>query len=49
MKNPGIKGNANTTKLIAELKKLQKQYPTLSKDEERELIEENKHDRIKLN
>lgn len=44
-----IKGNQNTTKLIAELKKAANQYPTLSKDEESEMIESNKHDRDKLN
>lgn len=44
-----IKGNQNTTKLIAELKKAAAQYPTLSKDEEFRMIEENKHDREKLN
>ena len=46
---PIIKGNQNTTKLIAELKKAAKQYPTLSKDEEDKMIAENKHDRKKLN
>lgn len=44
-----IKGNQNTTKLIAELKKAAKQYPTLSKEEEDSLIEKHKHDRQKLN
>lgn len=44
-----IKGNQNTTKLIAELKKAADQYKTLSKDEESKMIEENKHDREKLN
>lgn len=44
-----IKGNQNTTKLIAELKKAAKQYPPLSKEEERKLIEANLHDREKLN
>lgn len=44
-----IKGNQNTTKLIAELKKAAKQYPTLSKVQEEELIKKNKNDREKLN
>ena len=44
-----IKGNQNTTKLIAELKKAASQYPTLSKDEEAEMIAKNKNDREKLN
>lgn len=49
MVNNIIKGNQNTTKLIAELKKAANQYPTLSKDEESKMIEDNKHDREKLN
>ena len=49
MINSIIKGNQNTTKLIAELKKAASQYPTLSKDEEAKMIEDNKHDREKLN
>ena len=44
-----IRGNQNTTKLINELKKATKQYPTLSKKQEEELIAKNKHDRKKLN
>lgn len=44
-----IKGNQNTTKLISELKRAAKQYPTLSKEEEDKLIADNKHDRQKLN
>ena len=44
-----IKGNQNTTKLIAELKKTAEKYSTLSKEEESKMIEENKHDREKLN
>lgn len=44
-----IKGNQNTTKLIAELKKAANQYPTLSKDEESKMIEDNKDNRDKLN
>ncbi len=44
-----IKGNQNTTKLIAELKKAAKQYPPLSKKDEEELIKQNAHDRDKLN
>lgn len=49
MVNSIIKGNQNTTKLIAELKKAASQYKTLSKDEEAKMIEDNKHDREKLN
>ena len=37
MINAVIRGNQNTTKLINELKKAARQYPTLSKDEEEEL------------
>lgn len=44
-----IRGNQNTTKLIAELKKASSKYAPLSKDEEAKMIEENKHDREKLN
>lgn len=44
-----IKGNQNTTKLIAELKKATHQYPTLSKEEEQALIEKHKDNRDKLN
>lgn len=44
-----IKGNQNTTKLILELKKAAAQYPTLTKEEEDKLVQENKHDRDKLN
>ena len=49
MVNSIIKGNQNTTKLIAELKKMAKQYPPLSKDEEDDLISKNKCNRQKLN
>lgn len=49
MKNPGIKGNANTTLLIQSIKKAAKQYPTLSKEEERALIDKYRDDREKLN
>ena len=49
MVNSIIKGNQNTTKLIAELKKAASQYKTLSKDEEAKMIEEHKHDRDALN
>ncbi len=45
MLNAIIRGNQNTTKLIAELKKASRQYPALSKAEEDQMIEENKHDR----
>ena len=44
-----IQGNQNTTKLIRELKKAQKQYPTLSKKEEAKLIEKYKDNRPELN
>ena len=44
-----IKGNQNTTKLIAELKKTANKYSTLSKEEESKMIEDNKHNREKLN
>ena len=44
-----IKGNHNTTKLINELKKASKQYPTLSKSQEEELIAKYANDREKLN
>lgn len=49
MVNSIIKGNQNTTRLIAELKKAAQQYPTLSKEEEDKLIEDYKNDRQKLN
>lgn len=49
MVNSIIKGNQNTTKLINELKKAAKQYPTLSKSQEEELIETYKGNRDKLN
>ena len=49
MVNAIIKGNQNTTKLIAELKKATKQYPTLSKEEEEALIEKHKDNRDTLN
>lgn len=49
MVNSIIKGNWNTTKLIDELKKAAKQYPTLSKDEEEKLIAKYANDRNKLN
>ena len=49
MVNSIIKGNQNTTKLISELKKAAKQYPTLSKTQEEELIKKYKNDRDKLN
>lgn len=44
-----IKGNCNTTKLIAELKKSPSTYMPLDKEQEEALIAENKHDREKLN
>ncbi len=49
MVNAIIKGNQNTTKLINELKKAAKQYPTLSKKAEDELIKTYANDREKLN
>jgi len=49
MVNSIIKGNQNTTKLINELKKAAKQYPTLSKMQEEALIDKYKNDRDKLN
>lgn len=49
MVNAVIKGNQNTTKLINELKKAAKQYPTLSKEDEEELVKTYGHDRDKLN
>ena len=49
MTNSIIKGNQNTTKLISELKKMAKQYPPLSKDEEDSMIAKNKNNREKLN
>ena len=49
MVNAVIRGNQNTTKLINELKKAAKQYPTLSKVEEEELIKTYAKDREKLN
>lgn len=49
MVNAIIKGNQNTTKLINELKHASKQYPTLSKAQEEELIREYSSDRDKLN
>ena len=49
MINAVIRGNQNTTKLINELKKAARQYPTLSKDEEEELIKTYAGNRDKLN
>lgn len=49
MINAIIRGNQNTTKLIHELKKAAKQYPTLTKEEEDKLIADNKNNRKKLN
>lgn len=49
MINATIKGNQNTTKLINELKHAEKQYPPLTKEQEEQLIVENKNDRDKLN
>ena len=44
-----IKGNENTTKLIAELKTAVKQYPPLTKDQEEKLIAQYRANRPKLN
>lgn len=44
-----IRGNQNTTDLCNRLKAAQKQYPTLSKSEEKKLIEKYKNDRETLN
>ena len=41
--------NVNTTKLINEIKNAKDQYPVLSKEEERELIEKYRGDRTELN
>ena len=49
MINAVIRGNQNTTKLISELKKAARQYPTLSKGEEEELIKTYAGNRDKLN
>lgn len=49
MMNSVIKGNQNTTKLIAELKRAAKQYPPLSKEEEQELVHKYASNREKLN
>ena len=49
MVNAIIKGNQNTTKLIAELKKASKQFPPLKKNQEIELIKKYEDDREKLN
>lgn len=44
-----IQQNQNTTILLNQLKTAEKQYPTLSKKQEKQLIEKYKNDRIKLN
>lgn len=49
MINSIIRGNQNTTKLIAELKKASKQYPPLKKNQEDELIRRYADNRDKLN
>ncbi len=49
MSNMIIKGNQNTTKLLNQLKSAAKQYPPLSKEQEKELIEKYKNDRETLN
>ena len=42
-----IQNNENTTKLLNLLKRSERQYPCLSKDEEQALIEKYKDDIIK--
>jgi RNA polymerase sigma factor (sigma-70 family) len=49
MKQMIIQGNQNTTKLITELKKAETQYPTLSKEEEEQMISKWKNNRSHLN
>lgn len=44
-----IKGNQNTTLLLNQLKNSIKQYPTLNKKQEREMIEKYRNDRETLN
>ena len=44
-----IQNNENTTKLLNLLKRSERQYPCLSKDEEQALIEKYKDDRETLN
>lgn len=44
-----IHGNQNTTKLINQLKASSTQYPVLTKEQEREMIEAHADDRDKLN
>lgn len=49
MKQMIIQGNQNTTKLINELKRAETQYPTLSKEEEDQMISKWKNNRSHLN
>jgi len=49
MANLSIKGNQNTTDLLQKLKSSATQYPELTKEQEREMIEQYRHDREKLN
>lgn len=49
MAEPLIRGNQNTTKLINYLKSSTRQYPILSKEQEREMIEKHRGDREELN
>lgn len=44
-----LRGNQNTTRLLNYLKSSPKQYPCLTKEEEREMIRENAGDRQRLN
>lgn len=44
-----IRGNHNTTLLLNQLKQAEDQYPELSKEEERAMIEKYRNDRDKLN
>lgn len=46
---PIIHGNQNATKLINQLKNSAVQYPPLNKEQEQQLIKDNRHDRDKLN
>jgi len=49
MGEPMIRGNQNTTRLINQLKSSSVQYPVLTKEQEREMIEKHKDDRERLN
>lgn len=49
MVTPIIRENQNTTRLINHLKQLKTQYPCLTKEQERELIEKHRDNRAELN